>query len=159
MDNHVTEKSDLKSQSLLLIKLIQILSNDATLINKSDLINAIYNNITNTLKNGSSFAVISCITLPTSSEISPIEQLSSTHVTNDFYDEKHDIVMPLIVGLFVAMILGWMLIRYKMSAHQRSNYNGSIYCCPEKCFGKSLKKLTFFFLKSLFSKLKIKTNF
>jgi hypothetical protein len=137
-DNQVSEKSELKSQSLLLIKLIQILSNDAALINKSNLINAIYNNITNTVKNDSSLTFTSCIKLPpTSSEISPIEQLSSTHEpTNDYYDEKHDIVMPLIVGLFVAMILGWMLIRYKMSAHQRSNYNGSIYCCPEKCFGK-----------------------
>ncbi|CAF0894302.1 unnamed protein product [Brachionus calyciflorus] len=45
-----------------------------------------------------------------------------------------NIILPLIVGLFVALILGWMLIRYKMSSHQRSNYNGSIYCCPEKCF-------------------------
>lgn len=52
----------------------------------------------------------------------------------DGLDYTLDIVMPLIVGLLVALILGWMLIRYKMSAHERSNYNGSIYCCPERCF-------------------------
>lgn len=50
------------------------------------------------------------------------------------YDDTLDILMPLFVGLLVAIILGWMLMRYKMSAHQRSNYNGSIYCCPEECF-------------------------
>lgn len=52
----------------------------------------------------------------------------------DGYDYTLDILMPLVVGLLVALILGWMLIRYKMSSHQRSNYNGSIYCCPEECF-------------------------
>jgi hypothetical protein len=63
---------------------------------------------------------------------------SSNTATTPHSDEKHeytiDVVTPLIVGLFVAAILGWMLIRYKISAHTRSNYNGSIYCCPDECF-------------------------
>lgn len=49
-------------------------------------------------------------------------------------DYAFDILLPLIIGLLVALILGWMLVRYKMSSHQRSNYNGSIYCCPDQCF-------------------------
>lgn len=56
------------------------------------------------------------------------------HAPHYEYDDTLDILMPLFVGLLVAIILGWMLMRYKMSAHQRSNYNGSIYCCPEECF-------------------------
>lgn len=64
--------------------------------------------------------------------------LSSSNAPDEFLfndvDYTLDIVLPLIVGLVVAMILGWMLVRYKMSAHQRSNYNGSIYCCPEECY-------------------------
>lgn len=77
-----------------------------------------------------------------SSNSSELDSMSLTtapsHLTDEFLfddvDYTLDIVMPLIVGLVVAMILGWMLIRYKMSAHQRSNYNGSIYCCPEECY-------------------------
>lgn len=59
------------------------------------------------------------------------------HNTDSDFNELNymlNIFLPVIVGLFVALILGWMLIRYKMSSHQRSNYNGSIYCCPQKCF-------------------------
>ena len=41
---------------------------------------------------------------------------------------------PFFVGGFVALLLGWMLIRYKMSNHRSSNYNGAVYCCPERCF-------------------------
>ncbi len=53
------------------------------------------------------------------------------------FDESYynlNIVMPLIMGLFVAMILGWMLIRYKMSTNEQRNYTGSIYCCPDGCY-------------------------
>lgn len=64
--------------------------------------------------------------------------ITPSPITDEFHfndvDYTLDIVLPLIVGLVVALILGWMLIRYKMSAHQRSNYNGSIYCCPEECY-------------------------
>jgi hypothetical protein len=59
---------------------------------------------------------------------------SQTNQPEPILEYTIDVVTPLIVGLFVAMILGWMLIRYKMSAHTRSNYNGSIYCCPDECF-------------------------
>lgn len=77
-----------------------------------------------------------------SNNSSELDSMSLTtapsHLTDEFLfddvDYTLDIVMPLIVGLVVAMILGWMLIRYKMSAHTRSNYNGSIYCCPEECY-------------------------
>ena len=53
------------------------------------------------------------------------------------FDENYynlNILMPLIMGLFVAMILGWMLIRYKMSSREQSNNTGSIYCCPDGCY-------------------------
>lgn len=64
--------------------------------------------------------------------ISDVNKTSSVDVP--YEDDRIDIVTPFVVGIFVAMILGWMLIRYKMSAHERSNYSGSIYCCPNECF-------------------------
>lgn len=70
-------------------------------------------------------------TLPLPSDLKTTETVD---INFDDFDYTLDILMPLFVGLLVALILGWMLIRYKMSAHQRSNYNGSIYCCPEQCF-------------------------
>lgn len=85
-----------------------------------------------------------CIILILSSIYSPKEfnidhehqNTSLQYIDPDFNELSYtlNIFLPIVVGLFVALILGWMLIRYKMSSHQRSNYNGSIYCCPQKCF-------------------------
>lgn len=79
-----------------------------------------------------------CIIIILSSIYSPDKPINKTlqNIDTDFNEINYmlNIFLPVIVGLFVALILGWMLIRYKMSSHQRSNYNGSIYCCPQKCF-------------------------
>jgi hypothetical protein len=73
----------------------------------------------------------------TNDNVSSVDSIKTNDSIDDEFDEDHylsNIMMPLIVGLFVTMLLGWMLVRYKMSSAQRSNYNGSIYCCPEDCF-------------------------
>jgi hypothetical protein len=76
-------------------------------------------------------------------EIIDNNQTDNSIIQNDHkiniveFDENYynlNILMPLIMGLFVAMILGWMLIRYKMSTREQRNYTGSIYCCPDGCY-------------------------
>ena len=69
------------------------------------------------------FNLYSVNTVPKTTENTSLENYDST-----------EILFPAIVGFFVVLILGWMLIRYKMSAHQRSYFNDSIYCCPDKCY-------------------------
>ena len=67
-----------------------------------------------------------------------IDKNTNLIVTTVFEEESPrnglDTLGPFFVGGFVALLLGWMLIRYKMSFHRASNYNGSVYCCPESCF-------------------------
>lgn len=100
------------------------------------LISSILNgNINMAAKNSS--AVLRLDANNNSTTVEPSSQQHQQPVDEFLFDDVDytlDIVLPLIVGLVVAMILGWMLVRYKMSAHQRSNYNGSIYCCPEECY-------------------------
>ena len=73
-----------------------------------------------------------------------LENANKSKSTNNIYNEVNvndfdegyyasNMIMPLIVLLFVAMLLGWMLVRYKMSAVDRST-GSSVYCCPESCF-------------------------
>jgi hypothetical protein len=50
------------------------------------------------------------------------------------YDDTYQILLPFISGLFVALCLAWMLIRYKATKYQRNQTSESIYCCPENCF-------------------------
>lgn len=63
--------------------------------------------------------------------------INSKRVASTIFEEsqRNDLDLgPFFVGGFVALLLGWMLIRYKMSYHRSSNYNGAVYCCPESCF-------------------------
>jgi hypothetical protein len=79
-------------------------------------------------------SLLNAITDLTTTSASTLSAGVSSATPHEVHEYEIDVVTPLIVGLFVAMILGWMLIRYKMSAHTRSHYNGSIYCCPDECF-------------------------
>ena len=55
-------------------------------------------------------------------------------ITKEYSRGSIDNFLPLIVAGFVALILGWMIVRYKMSHHRQSNFNGAVYCCPDECF-------------------------
>lgn len=79
---------------------------------------------------------IICNILVTSTQSIASNPVNSNHSHELYFNEldyQMSIIMPLIVGIFVALILTWMLIRYKMAANEAS-YNGSIYCCPQECF-------------------------
>ncbi|CAF1118491.1 unnamed protein product [Adineta ricciae] len=47
----------------------------------------------------------------------------------DAYDENKDIIWPTVVGIFVALALGWMICRYKCSSKERSPH--IVRCCPK----------------------------
>ena len=48
-------------------------------------------------------------------------------------DDTLNILLPFVVGLFVAIILGWMVMRYKMAANNGIHDATTIQCCPESC--------------------------
>ncbi len=45
------------------------------------------------------------------------------------YDDNKDIIWPTVVGIFVALALGWMICRYKCSSSERSPH--IVRCCPK----------------------------
>jgi hypothetical protein len=45
------------------------------------------------------------------------------------YDDNKDIIWPTVVGIFVALALGWMICRYKCSSKERSPH--IVRCCPK----------------------------
>lgn len=47
----------------------------------------------------------------------------------DPYDDNKDIIWPTVVGIFVALALGWMICRYKCSSKERSPH--IVRCCPK----------------------------
>ncbi|CAF1519135.1 unnamed protein product [Adineta steineri] len=47
----------------------------------------------------------------------------------DAYDDNKDIIWPTVVGIFVALALGWMICRYKCSSKERSPH--IVRCCPK----------------------------
>lgn len=44
-------------------------------------------------------------------------------------DDHKDIIWPTVVGIFVALALGWMICRYKCSSQERSPH--IVRCCPK----------------------------
>jgi phosphatidylglycerophosphatase A len=48
-----------------------------------------------------------------------------------YYDDNKDIIWPTIVGIFVALALGWIICRYKCSSQERSPH--IVQCCPKSC--------------------------
>jgi hypothetical protein len=49
-------------------------------------------------------------------------------IEQSIYDDNQDIIWPTIVGIFVALALGWMVCRYKCSSKERSPH--IVQCCP-----------------------------
>jgi len=45
------------------------------------------------------------------------------------YDDNNDIIWPTMIGIFVALALGWMIFRYICSSEERSPHN--VQCCPK----------------------------
>jgi hypothetical protein len=77
--------------------------------------------------------------------------------TTVYYDDTLDIFLPFVFGLFVALALGWMVIRYKMTNNTKgSHYTSSFYCCPERCFTSMgrFRKRRYFYSFSFFLFLK-----
>jgi hypothetical protein len=68
----------------------------------------------------------------------------TNNITTTYYykDDTLNILLPFIVGIFVAIILGWMVIRHKMGTNKGIYDGTTIYCCPDNC-------LTFFKLSKL----------
>jgi hypothetical protein len=73
------------------------------------------------------------------------------------YDDTNDILWPTIIGIFVALALGWMICRYKCSSEERSPHN--VQCCPKslckrirlccKCIFRYCNKKKYLFLFKL----------
>jgi hypothetical protein len=61
-------------------------------------------------------------------------QESSVKSTYNSYDDNKDIIWPTVVGIFVALALGWMICRYKCSSKERSPH--IVRCCPKSCCKK-----------------------
>ncbi|UJR24910.1 hypothetical protein I4U23_006274 [Adineta vaga] len=57
-----------------------------------------------------------------------IHKQFSSDSSYDAYDDNKDIIWPTIVGIFVALALGWMICRYKCSSKERSPH--IVRCCP-----------------------------
>ncbi|CAF2662797.1 unnamed protein product [Rotaria sp. Silwood2] len=51
------------------------------------------------------------------------------HSQQSTYDDNKDIIWPTVVGIFVALALGWMICRYKCSSQDRSPH--IVRCCPK----------------------------
>ncbi|CAF3441834.1 unnamed protein product [Rotaria sp. Silwood1] len=51
------------------------------------------------------------------------------HAQQSKYDDNKDIIWLTVVGLFVALALGWMICRYKCSSEERSPH--IVRCCPK----------------------------
>lgn len=69
------------------------------------------------------------------------------------YDDNKDVIWPTVVGIFVALALGWMICRYKCSSKERSPH--IVQCCPESlCKRIRLCCISFFrydYIKKIFS--------
>jgi hypothetical protein len=57
------------------------------------------------------------------------EQQSSSDLSYDAYEDNKDIIWPTVVGIIVALALGWMVCRYKCSSKDRSPH--IVRCCPK----------------------------
>ncbi|CAF1139122.1 unnamed protein product [Adineta steineri] len=55
--------------------------------------------------------------------------LTDHHTEESVYDDNKDIIWPTVVGIFVALALGWMICRYKCSSNDRSPH--IVRCCPK----------------------------
>ncbi|CAF1367241.1 unnamed protein product [Didymodactylos carnosus] len=53
----------------------------------------------------------------------------SYHRDSIYDDDNSDIILPVLVGAFVALALGWMILRYTCSSKEQSPHN--VRCCPE----------------------------
>ena len=54
---------------------------------------------------------------------------TSDQLTDTTYDDNKDIIWPTVMGIFVALALGWMICRYKCSSKERSPH--IVRCCPK----------------------------
>ena len=61
---------------------------------------------------------------------------SQTSTTSDepYMIDNDYVLMPLFVGLFVALLLLWMRYRYTAVSEQRSHIEGSFSICPQNFF-------------------------
>ena len=85
------------------------------------------NNITSTKKS-------SLISLIRKNSIEVFTVSTTPAITTSKEDDNNYILMPLFSGLFVALLLLWMLYRYTATNEQRSHHDGAIYCCPQGFF-------------------------
>ncbi len=58
-----------------------------------------------------------------------ITLITRTFTSKSSYDDNKDIIWPTVVGIFVALALGWMICRYKCSSKERSPH--IVRCCPK----------------------------
>lgn len=70
--------------------------------------------------------------IPSINSVSTTPMISTTD--DPYTIDNNYILMPLFSGLFVALLLLWMLYRYTVTTEHRSHQDGTIYCCPQKFF-------------------------
>lgn len=70
----------------------------------------------------------------------------------DSYDDNKDIIWPTVVGIFVALALGWMICRYKCSSKERSPH--IVRCCP-KSLCKNIRLCCMWVFRYIFSLMRI----
>lgn len=58
-----------------------------------------------------------------------LDNITTTIIQQSIYDDNQDIIWPTVVGIFVALALGWMICRYKCSSIERSPH--IVQCCPK----------------------------
>ena len=58
--------------------------------------------------------------------------------SSSFVEENHDLFWPLLVGIFVALALLWMICRHQCSAQEDSSH--FVQCCP-KSLGQKLRSI------------------
>jgi len=61
--------------------------------------------------------------------IESVNLTTTIRIQQSAYDDHNDIIWPTMVGIFVALALGWMICRYKCSSEERSPHN--VQCCPK----------------------------
>lgn len=66
-----------------------------------------------------------------------------SHTEQSTYDDNKDIIWPTVVGIFVALALGWMICRYKCSSNERSPH--IVQCCPASLCKKLRSCCTYIF--------------
>ncbi|CAF1060531.1 unnamed protein product [Adineta ricciae] len=66
-----------------------------------------------------------------------------SHTEQSTYDDNKDIIWPTVVGIFVALALGWMICRYKCSSNERSPH--IVQCCPTSLCKKLRSCCTYIF--------------